>query len=91
MRSIAAAIIVVASAWMWQTTSVLYLFPSGSNEIFIGLGVVLTFTAFIVGLREFQKGKSGEKASLFLPARPPKPLPPQTVTTPPPGKDSGKS
>jgi hypothetical protein len=85
MRLIASSVIVLAAAWMWQTTVALNLMPSARNDFMILFNAALSLTTLICGLKGFlmrDPAPSKEKSSpSFTAPHRPAPLPPQSVAS----------
>ena len=62
MKLIASSLLVIAAAWLWQTTAGLYSLPGGRNDFMIMFSASMSLTAFISGLRGFY-GKDGAAAT----------------------------
>jgi hypothetical protein len=92
MKSIASSIVVVAAAWLWQTTAGLYMLPGGSNDFIIMFSGAMALTAFVLGLRGFfekpERKKERPPSWSFIPEA--APLPPQSPKPVPPAAKSNE-
>jgi hypothetical protein len=86
MKLIASSIIVVAAAWLWQTTAGLYMLPGRNNDFITIFSGAMALTAFVFGLKGFlerpERKKEIPPAWNFIPGA--APLPPQSPKPAPP-------